>query len=73
MDIPKPHPPKKIAETVKDEKPPVVKKPFLPKPHLTSRPFQSSEELRKLQRDFHTPPPKKSTPRKTSTKNKEKN
>jgi len=47
MNAPKPHPPKKSAP-VADEKT-KEKRVFSPKPHLTTRPFQDSEDLRALQ------------------------
>lgn len=43
MDFPKPHPPKTIAQKLTEMNTPpapVVKKPFIRKPHLTDRPFK---------------------------------
>lgn len=68
---PKPGPYKKV-EPVKEEKPPVVKKPFIPKPHLTTRPFQASDGLRALQKEIHATQPKKNPRRNTPIKKQEK-
>lgn len=51
MQIPKPSetPLAKTHNTAPDEKPGFVKKPFVPKPHLTQRPFVANQGMRALQ------------------------
>lgn len=50
MNTPKPQPPKsaKPQDSVKDDK-----KPYVLKPHLTSKPFRDNEGLRKLQSELN--------------------
>lgn len=53
---------------------PVVKKPFVPQPHLSQHPFRDNEALQDLRRKLEPPPashrkaPRRNTPIKTQEK-----
>lgn len=45
----------KLKTIVSEDAPPVIKRQFKPKPHLTDRPFARNEELQKLLRNVSGP------------------
>jgi hypothetical protein len=42
------------------------KKPFVPKPHLTNRPFVNDEGMRELQKQLHSREPKRNNTRRSN-------